>query len=154
MRSKQTKKRQVQPDVVLKSKTISKLINVVMLHGKKSIAEKIVYSTIDMLNEDRKESLRIFEQAIKNVMPKQEVRSRRIGGATYQVPYPVRHDRSEALALKWVVEVARKKQGKAMDEFLKDEIMNAYNNMGDSIRKRDDTHKMAESNKAFSHFRL
>jgi small subunit ribosomal protein S7 len=154
MRSKQTKKRQVQPDVVLKSKTISKLINVVMLHGKKSIAEKIVYSTIDMLNEDRKESLRIFEQAIKNVMPKQEVRSRRIGGATYQVPYPVRHDRSEALALKWVVEVARKKQGKAMDEFLKDEILNAYNNMGDSIRKRDDTHKMAESNKAFSHFRL
>ena len=154
MRSKQTKKRQVQPDVVLKSNTISKLINVVMLHGKKSIAEKIVYSTIDMLNEDRKESLRIFEQAIKNVMPKQEVRSRRIGGATYQVPYPVRHDRSEALALKWVVEVARKKQGKAMDEFLKDEIMNAYNNMGDSIRKRDDTHKMAESNKAFSHFRL
>ena len=154
MRSKQTKKRQVQPDVVLKSKTISKLINVVMLHGKKSIAEKIVYSTIDMLNEDRKESLRIFEQAIKNVMPKQEVRSRRIGGATYQVPYPVRHDRSEALALKWVVEVARKKQGKAMDEFLKDEIMNAYNNMGDSIRKRDDTHKMAESNKALSHFRL
>ena len=107
-----------------------------------------------MLNEDRKESLRIFEQAIKNVMPKQEVRSRRIGGATYQVPYPVRHDRSEALALKWVVEVARKKQGKAMDEFLKDEILNAYNNMGDSIRKRDDTHKMAESNKAFSHFRL
>ncbi len=154
MRSKQTKKRQVQPDVVLKSKTISKLINVVMLHGKKSIAEKIVYSTIDMLNEDRKESLRIFEQAIKNVMPKQEVRSRRIGGATYQVPYPVRHDRSEALALKWVVEVARKKQGKAMDEFLKDEILNAYNNMGDSIRKRDDTHKIAESNKAFSHFRL
>ena len=154
MRSKQTKKRQVQPDVVLKSKTISKLINVVMLHGKKSIAEKIVYSTIDMLNEDRKESLRIFEQAIKNVMPKQEVRSRRIGGATYQVPYTVRHDRSEALALKWVVEVARKKQGKAMDEFLKDEILNAYNNMGDSIRKRDDTHKMAESNKAFSHFRL
>ena len=154
MRSKQTKKRQVQPDVVLKSKTISKLINVVMLHGKKSIAEKIVYSTIDMLNEDRKESLRIFEQAIKNVMPKQEVRSRRIGGATYQVPYPVRHDRSEALALKWVVEVAIKKQGKAMDEFLKDEILNAYNNMGDSIRKRDDTHKMAESNKAFSHFRL
>ena len=154
MRSIQTKKRQVQPDVVLKSKTISKLINVVMLHGKKSIAEKIVYSTIDMLNEDRKESLRIFEQAIKNVMPKQEVRSRRIGGATYQVPYPVRHDRSEALALKWVVEVARKKQGKAMDEFLKDEILNAYNNMGDSIRKRDDTHKMAESNKAFSHFRL
>lgn len=154
MRSKQSKKRQVQPDIVLKSKTITKLINVVMLHGKKSIAEKIVYSSLDKINEDRKESLKVFEQAIKNVMPKQEVRSRRIGGATYQVPYPVRHDRSEALALKWIVEVARKKQGKAMDEFLKDEIMNAYNNMGDAIRKRDDVHKMAESNKAFSHFRL
>ncbi len=154
MRSKQSKKRQVQPDIVLKSKTITKLINVVMLHGKKSIAEKIVYSSLDKINDDRKESIKVFEQAIKNVMPKQEVRSRRIGGATYQVPYPVRHDRSEALALKWIVEVARKKQGKAMDEFLKDEIMNAYNNMGDAIRKRDDVHKMAESNKAFSHFRL
>jgi len=154
MRSKQTKKRQVQPDIVLKSKTITKLVNIVMLHGKKSIAENIVYSSLDKINEDRKESLRIFEQAVKNVMPKQEVRSRRIGGATYQVPYPVRHDRGEALALKWIVEVARRKQGKAMDEFLKDEIMNAYNNMGDAIRKRDDVHKMAESNKAFSHFRL
>lgn len=154
MRSKQTKKRQIQPDIILKSKTISKLVNIVMLHGKKSIAERIVYSSLDMLNEDRKEALRIFEQAVKNVMPKQEVRSRRIGGATYQVPYPVRHDRSEALALKWIVEVARKKQGKPMEDFLKEEIMNAYNNMGDSIRKRDDTHKMAESNKAFSHFRL
>jgi small subunit ribosomal protein S7 len=154
MRSKQTKKRQVQPDIILKSKTITKLVNIVMLHGKKSIAESIVYSSLDKLNDDRKESLRIFEQAVKNVTPKQEVRSRRIGGATYQVPYPVRHDRGEALALKWIVEVARKKQGKAMDEFLKDEIMNAYNNMGDAIRKRDDVHKMAESNKAFSHFRL
>ncbi|NBO17269.1 MAG: 30S ribosomal protein S7 [Proteobacteria bacterium] len=154
MRSKQSKKRQVEPDIILKSKTITKLVNIVMLHGKKSIAENIVYSSLDKINEDRKESLRIFEQAVKNVMPKQEVRSRRIGGATYQVPYPVRHDRGEALALKWIVEVARKKQGKAMDEFLKDEIMNAYNNMGDAIRKRDDVHKMAESNKAFSHFRL
>jgi len=154
MRSKQSKKRPVQPDIVLKSKTITKLINIVMLHGKKSIAEKIVYSSLDKVNDDRKESLRIFEQAIKNVSPKQEVRSKRIAGATYQVPYPVRHDRGEALALKWIVEVARKKQGKPMEEFLKDEIMNAYNNMGDAIRKRDDVHKMAESNKAFSHYRL
>lgn len=154
MRSKQSKKRPVQPDIVLKSKTITKLINIVMLHGKKSIAERIVYSSLDMLNEDRKESLRMFEQAIKNVSPKQEVRSKRIAGATYQVPYPVRHDRGEALALKWIVEVARKKQGKPMEEFLKEEIMNAYNNMGDAIRKRDDVHKMAESNKAFSHYRL
>lgn len=154
MRSKQSKKRPVQPDIVLKSKTITKLINIVMLHGKKSIAEKIVYSSLDKINEDRKESLRVFEQAIKNVSPKQEVRSKRIAGATYQVPYPVRHDRGEALALKWIVEVARRKQGKPMQDFLSEEIMNAYNNMGDAIRKRDDVHKMAESNKAFSHYRL
>jgi small subunit ribosomal protein S7 len=87
-------------------------------------------------------------------MPKNEVRSRRVGGATYQVPYPVKHERAESLALKWIVESARKKQGKEMVEFLKDEILNAYNNMGDAIRKRDDVHKMAEANKAFSHLKL
>jgi len=125
-----------------------------MLIEKKSLAEKIVYGALDKINADRKESLRIFDQAIKNVMPKNEVRSRRVGGATYQVPYPVKHDRAESLALKWIIESARKKQGKEMNEFLKDEIMNAYNNMGDAIRKRDDVHKMAEANKAFSHLKL
>jgi small subunit ribosomal protein S7 len=154
MRSNQAKKRQLNPDIVFKSKTITKFINLVMLHGKKSLAEKIVYKALDGINEDRKESYRIFEQAIKNVMPKQEVRSKRIGGATYQVPHPVRHDRGETLALKWIVEIARKKQGKEMIEFLKDELLNAYNNTGDAIRKRDDVHKMADSNKAFSHFRV
>jgi len=140
MRSGPVKKRQVNPDLIFKSKTISRFINLVMMHGKKSLAEKIVYTA--------------FDQAIKNVMPKNEVRSRRVGGATYQVPYPVKHDRAESLALKWIIESARKKQGKEMNEFLKDEIMNAYNNMGDAIRKRDDVHKMAEANKAFSHLKL
>jgi small subunit ribosomal protein S7 len=154
MRSGPVKKRQVNPDLVFKSKTISRFINLVMMHGKKSLAEKIVYGALDKINADRKESLRIFDQAIKNVMPKNEVRSRRVGGATYQVPYPVKHDRAESLALKWIIESARKKQGKEMNEFLKDEIMNAYNNMGDAIRKRDDVHKMAEANKAFSHLKL
>ena len=154
MRSGSIKKRQVNPDIVFKSKTVSKLINILMLHGKKSLAEKIIYSSLDKINEDKKESLRIFEQAIKNVMPKNEVRSRRVGGATYQVPYPVKHERAESLALKWIVESARKKQGKEMVEFLKDEILNAYNNMGDAIRKRDDVHKMAEANKAFSHLKI
>ena len=125
-----------------------------MLHGKKSLAEKIVYGALDKINEDRKESIKIFDQAIKNVMPKNEVRSRRVGGATYQVPYPVKHERAESLALKWIIESARKKQGKDMIDFLKDEILNAYNNMGDAIRKRDDVHKMAEANKAFSHLKL
>lgn len=154
MRSGPVKKRQVNPDLVFKSKTISRFINLVMLHGKKSLAEKIVYGALDKINEDRKESIKIFDQAIKNVMPKNEVRSRRVGGATYQVPYPVKHERAESLALKWIIESARRKQGKEMTEFLKDEIMNAYNNMGDAIRKRDDVHKMAEANKAFSHLKL
>lgn len=154
MRSGAVKKRQLNPDIVFKSKSISKFINLVMMHGKKSLAEKIVYSTLNTINDDKKESLRIFEQAIKNVMPKNEVRSRRVGGATYQVPYPVKHDRAETLALKWIIESSRKKQGKEITEYLKDEILNAYNNMGDAIRKRDDVHKMAESNKAFSHLKL
>jgi len=154
MRSGPVKKRQVNPDLVFKSKTISRFINLVMLHGKKSLAEKIVYGALDKVNADRKESIKIFDQAIKNVMPKNEVRSRRVGGATYQVPYPVKHERAESLALKWIIESARKKQGKEMSEFLKDEIMNAYNSMGDAIRKRDDVHKMAEANKSFSHLKL
>jgi len=154
MRSGPVKKRQLNPDLVFKSKSITKFINLVMMHGKKSLAEKIVYGALDKINADRKESIKVFDQAIKNVMPKNEVRSRRVGGATYQVPYPVKHDRAESLALKWIIESARKKQGKEMNEFLKDEIMNAYNNMGDAIRKRDDVHKMAEANKAFSHLKL
>jgi small subunit ribosomal protein S7 len=154
MRSGPVKKRQLNPDLVFKSKSITKFINLVMMHGKKSLAEKIVYGALDKINADRKESIKFFDQAIKNVMPKNEVRSRRVGGATYQVPYPVKHDRAESLALKWIIESARKKQGKEMNEFLKDEIMNAYNNMGDAIRKRDDVHKMAEANKAFSHLKL
>lgn len=154
MRSKQAKKREIHPDLIFKSKLISKFINVAMLHGKKSLSEKIVYRALDLVNPDKKESLKVFEQAVRNVMPKNEVRSRRIGGATYQVPYPVRTERGETLALKWLVEISRKKQGKPMYDFLKEEILNAFNNTGDAIRKRDDVQKMADSNKAFSHFRL
>ena len=149
-----TIKREVLPDARFGSLVVTQLINKTMMRGKKSVAEKIVYGSLDKINADRKESIKIFDQAIKNVMPKNEVRSRRVGGATYQVPYPVKHDRAESLALKWIIESARKKQGKEMTEFLKDEIMNAYNNMGDAIRKRDDVHKMAEANKAFSHLKL
>lgn len=153
MRSRNVKKRQLAPDSVYKSKLISRFVNFVMLHGKKSTAEKIVYGALEQINDDRKEALRVFELAIKNIMPKNEVRSRRVSGATYQVPYPVRHERGEGLALKWIIEIARKKQGKEMVEFLKDEILNASNNTGDAIRKRDDVHKMADANKAFSHFK-
>ncbi len=154
MRSKKAKKRIVLPDPEYKSRVVSRMINVVMLDGKKTTAQKIVYSAIEKLAEDKKDALNLFEQAVKNVMPKQEVRSRRVGGATYQVPMPVKHTRAEALALRWIVWAARKKQGKPMYEFLAQELSDAANEMGSAIRKRDDTHKMAESNRAFAHFKF
>ena len=119
---------------------------------KKATAQGIVYTTLGKLNEDQKEATMLFEKAIKNVMPDQEVRSRRVGGATYQVPMPVRHDRSEALALRWIVDIARNKKGKAMEEFLYQILLDASNGVGDAIKKKEDVHKMAESNRAFAHF--
>ncbi len=130
------------------------MINKVMLDGRKSTAEGIVYGVLERLNEDKKEAVRLFEEAVKNVMPKLEVRSKRVGGATYQVPYPTKHERAEALAVRWIVDAARGKSGKTMADRLFDELRNAAEGVGDSIRKRDDTHKMAEANKAFSHFRF
>ncbi|GIW69530.1 MAG: 30S ribosomal protein S7 [Patescibacteria group bacterium] len=152
MRGKRAKRRQAVGDFVLKSKVLNRMINVVMLNGKKSVAEAVVYGAIGRLNEDRKEGLRMFEQAIKNVMPQQEVRSRRVGGATYQVPMPLKHERAEALAIRWIVNSARSKKGKPMVEKLYEELNNAYQGVGDAIKKRDDTHKMAEANRAFAHF--
>ena len=152
MRGKPAKKRPVLGDPVFKSKIVNRMINIVMLNGKKSIAESVVYGAIYHLNEDRKEGLRMLEQAVKNVMPQQEVRSKRVGGATYQVPMPLKHERSEALALRWLITAARNKKGKPMEEKLYEELNNAYQNMGDAIKKRDDTHRMADANRAFAHF--
>lgn len=152
MRSKRAKKRPVVADPIYKSRVINRMINVVMLSGKKSTAEKIVYTSLNNLAEDKKEATRMFEQAVKNVMPQQEVRSRRVGGATYQVPYPLKHERAEALALRWLVNAARGKSGTDMITRLTKEIKEAYEGIGDAIRKRDETHKTAESNRAFSHF--
>ncbi len=152
MRSKRVKKRPITADPIYKSKVVNRMIRVVMLDGKKSTAETIVYGVLDKLSDDRKEALQIFEEAVKNVMPTKEVRSRRIGGATYQVPYPLKYDRSEALALRWIVHSARNKAGTDMITRLHKEIMDAHEGIGDSIRKRDDTHKTAESNRAFAHF--
>lgn len=152
MRSKQAKKRPVEADPIYKSKVVTRMINVVMLDGKKSTARKIVYDVLEKLSEDRKESVRLFEEAVKNVMPSKEVRSRRIGGATYQVPYPLKHDRSEALAIRWIVNAARNKQGTDMITRLHKEITDAQEGIGDAIRKRDEVHKTAESNRAFAHF--
>lgn len=154
MRGKPAKKRQVNPDPIFKSRVVTRLINKVMLDGKKDTAEGVVYGVLKELAEDQKEATRIFEEAVKNVMPKQEVRSRRVGGATYQVPYPLKHERSEALAVRWIVDASRAKKGKPMQKKLLEEIKSAYESTGDAIKKRDDTHKMAEANKAFSHFRL
>lgn len=152
MRSKRAKKRPLTADPIYKSKVVNRMIKIVMLDGKKSTAEKIVYGVLEKLSEDRKEAVRIFEEAVKNVMPTKEVRSRRIGGATYQVPYPLKYDRSEALALRWIVRTARKKEGTDMITRLHREIADAYEGTGDSVRKREETHKTAESNRAFAHF--
>lgn len=154
MRTKTKEKRQVKSDPIYKSRLVTRMINKVMLDGKKSVAEDIVYSVLDGLSEDRKEATEMFEKAVKNVMPEKEVRSRRVGGANYQIPYPVKHDRSEALAVRWVVEAARKGKGKTMAELLLDEVKDAYEGVGKAISKRGSVHKMADSNKAFSHLRF
>lgn len=154
MRSGRIKRRVVQTDPIYKSRVVTRLINILMQDGKKAKAEAMVYDALSRLAEDRKDATTMFEEAVKNVMPKQEVRSRRVGGATYQVPSPVKHDRSEALALRWIVRAARSRQGKPMKDKLFEELKNAQEGMGDAIKKRDETHKMAESNRAFAHFRL
>lgn len=154
MRAGPIKKLQKPGDSVYKSKLVARVVSTIMLKGKKSTAEGIVYKVIEKLTADKKQSLDVFESAIKNIMPKLEVRSRRVGGATYQVPQPVRYDRAEALAVRWLVSVARKKKGKPMEEKLLEEIKNASQGIGDAIKKRDDVHKMAEANKAFSHFKF
>jgi len=152
MRGRRAKKRPVLPDPIYKSRVVTRMISVVMEEGKKSVAQNIVYGAIKMLNEDPKEGLKIFEEAVKNVMPQQEVRSRRVGGATYQVPMPLKHDRSEALAIRWIVAAAKSKSGKTMAEKLFEELKNAHEGIGDSIKKKEDTHRMAEANRAFAHF--
>lgn len=152
MRGKRAKKRTINVDPIFKSRVVGRMINIVMRNGKKSLAERSVYGAIQRLNEDKKEALVMFEQAIKNSMPQQEVRSKRVGGATYQVPMPLKHERSEALALRWIISAARGKKGKPFELKLYEELNNAYQGIGDAIKKRDDTHRMAEANRAFSHF--
>ncbi len=141
-------------DPKYKSVIIPKLINSIMLDGKKTIAEKIVYDAIDKIKSKSKdEPLSVFNDAINNVRPNVEVRSRRVGGATYQVPVEVKTKRSQALALRWIIDASRKRKDKKMSDKLFNEIYDAYQNRGSAIKKKEDTHKMAESNKAFAHFR-
>ncbi|NLM44486.1 MAG: 30S ribosomal protein S7 [Clostridiales bacterium] len=147
-------KRDVLPDPIYNAKIVSKLINNVMLDGKKGVAEKIIYGAFDIIKEKTgKDPLEVFETAMNNVMPVLEVKARRIGGATYQVPVEVRPERRQALGMRWLIEFARKRGERTMRERLAAEIMDAANNVGSSIKKKEDTHKMAEANKAFAHYR-
>lgn len=152
-RKKRAFKREVKPDLKYNSITISKFINKIMVSGKRSIAESIVYGTLDLLKEKTgKEGLEVFEKALDNIKPEVEVKSRRIGGATYQIPIEVPSDRQISLAVLWLITFARGKKGKSMQDRLASEIMDAYNNTGLSVKKKDDTHRMAEANRAFAHF--
>ena len=141
-------------DPKFKSSIIPKLINSIMLDGKKTVAEKIVYEAIDKIkSKSKEEPITIFNNAINNIRPSVEVRSRRVGGATYQVPVEVKAKRSQALALRWIIDASRKRKDKKMSDKLFNEIFDAYQKRGSAIKKKEDTHKMAESNKAFAHFR-
>ena len=141
-------------DPKFKSSIIPKLINSIMLDGKKTVAEKIVYEAIDKIkSKSKEEPITIFNNAISNIKPSVEVRSRRVGGATYQVPVEVKAKRSQALALRWLIDASRKRKDKNMSDRIFNEIYDAYQNRGSAIKKKEDTHKMAESNKAFAHFR-
>ena len=153
-RKKTQPKKNVVPDPKYNSTIIPKLINNIMYDGKRGVATKIVYDAIDKIKTKSKdEPINIFNEAINNIKPTVEVRSRRVGGATYQVPVEVRPKRSQALALRWLIDASRKRKDKTMSDKLFNEIFDAYNNKGSSIKKKEDTHKMAESNKAFAHFR-
>ncbi len=147
-------KREVLADPVYGSKVVTKLINNIMLDGKRGTAQRIVYDAFEIIREKTgEEPIEIFEKALNNIMPVLEVRARRVGGANYQVPVEVRPDRRQTLGLRWLVNYTRKRGEKTMDERLAKELMDAANNTGASVKKREDTHKMAEANKAFAHYR-
>lgn len=147
-------KRDVLPDPLYKNKIVTKLINNIMLDGKKGTAQQIVYGAFDKIAEKTgKEALEVFNDAMNNIMPVLEVKARRVGGATYQVPIEVRPDRRQALGLRWLVLYSRKRGEKTMVERLAAELLDAANNSGASVKKKEDTHKMAEANKAFAHYR-
>jgi len=147
-------KRQILPDPRYNSKVVARFINKVMLRGKKSTAERILYGAMTIIaDKTGREALDVFTQALNNAMPMVEVRPRRVGGATYQVPMEVRPDRRQAVAMRWLIQYARARAGRSMEEKLANELLDASNNIGATIKKREDTHKMAESNKAFAHYR-
>ncbi len=146
--------RDVLPDPIYNSKTVTRLVNNIMLDGKKGVAQKIVYGAFEIVKTKAdKEPLEVFEKALENIMPSLEVKARRVGGATYQVPLEVRPARRQTLGMRWLVSYARNRSERTMGERLAGEILDAYNNTGSAVKKREDTHKMAEANQAFAHFR-
>ena len=147
-------KREILPDPIYNSVLVTKLVNGVMLDGKKGVAQKVVYDAFETIKtKTGKEPLDVFAEAMNNIMPSLEVKARRVGGATYQVPLEIRPERRQTLALRWLVDYSRKRGEKTMKDRLAAEIMDASNNTGSSVKKREDMHKMAESNKAFAHYR-
>ena len=155
MRRRSAVKREVTPDVKYNSKLIAQLINTIMTRGKKATAESIVYDALDIIQSKKADmpAIDVFTQALENVKPKLEVKSRRVGGATYQVPVEVEPERQVALAMRWIVTYSRGRKGKSMTESLAGELLDAFNNTGSSIKKKEDTYKMAQANKAFAHYR-
>ena len=153
-RRHRAEKRQVLPDPKYKDLVLSKFMNLIMLQGKKSAAERIVYGALDIITDKAKrDPVEVFHEALENVAPSVEVRSRRVGGATYQVPMEVRSDRAQALAFRWIIQNARSRSENTMVERLSGELLDASNNRGGAVKKREDTHRMAEANRAFSHYR-
>jgi small subunit ribosomal protein S7 len=147
-------RRDVEPDPKYGSKAVAKFINCVMRNGKKLLAQRIVYEAFDRIEKQlNRDPVEVFNRAIEHAMPVLEVKPRRVGGATYQVPVEIRHERREALARRWLIQNARKRSGRSMAEKLAHELIDAYNNTGATIKKKEDTHRMAEANRAFSHFR-
>jgi|TARA_Y100001970_G_scaffold281650_1_gene392901 ribosomal protein S7, bacterial/organelle len=152
-RKRKAPERKIYSDPKFGSKVVSKFINSIMYDGRRSTAEKILYTALEKIKTKNQDPLKIFNTAVSNVRPNLEVRSRRVGGATYQVPVEVKHSRSQALALRWLLDASRKRKNKTMAEKLFYELMDASQNKGSAVKKKEDTHKMAESNKAFAHFR-
>jgi small subunit ribosomal protein S7 len=153
-RRHRAEKREVNPDPKFNDLIVSKFMNSIMREGKKSIAERIVYGALDrMQSRAKSDPVQLFHSALENVMPAVEVRSRRVGGATYQVPVEVRPERRQALAIRWLITAARSRNENTMEERLSGELLDAANNRGTAVKKREDTHKMAEANRAFSHYR-
>ena len=155
MRRRRITKRELTPDVKYNSELVARLINTLMRNGKKTVAQSIVYGAFDVIKSKKKdmEPLEVFIQAVENVKPKLEVKSRRVGGATYQVPLDVPAERQVALAMRWIVTYSQAKKGKSMMQSLASELLDAFDNTGSSIKKKDDTHKMAQANKAFAQYR-